>query len=1077
MLKNLLVIGLTQRLLVLLALAGFVFAGLVAFSRLNIEAYPNPAPVILEITAQAPGLSAEEMERYYTIPMEVGLAATPGVDVIRSTSFYGLSFVRVVFKYDVDYYFALTRAAFSLQQNVSLPNNVQPTIQSSSLVGEIFRYEVVGPPRFGLTNLRTIQDWVIERRLLTVEGVVQVNTWGGTTKEFDVEVSLDKLDRYNVTIPQVVAALGNANINVGGRTINFGQQSVNIRGIGLLDDGGEDDLRKGNRVEDIENVVLTQTGGFPITIKDVANVSVGYVPRLGKAGRDVDDDVVAAIVVMNPTLHTNDVLPRIKAEIAKMNVDGTLPPGVKLVPFYDRSGLVSITTATVMHNVLFGCLLIFLIQWIFLGDLRSALIVGINIPFALLFSVIILVLRGEDANLLSLGAVDFGIIVDAAVILVENVYRNLQSGAEKKASLLRRLREGAFGPDPTRGSGSDRGWNDRLRLFFVSGLQVDKSILFSTFIIVAAFIPLFTMEGVEGRIFGPMARTYAYALFGALIATFTVTPCLCSLILPDSLHEAETFVVRMLRRVYSRLLGLTLAHRKTTVALGAISVALAGLAASELGGEFMPTLEEGNLWIRVTMPPTISLEAGMPIVQNIREIIFRHPEVITVVSQHGRPDNGSDAAGFNNAEFFAPLKPFAEWPPGFTKEDLIGQLQKEITAQFTGIGLNFSQYIQDNIEEQLSGVKGANSIKIIGPNLAKLQQIAEEVAKEISGVRGITDVGIYPVLGQPNLNIRVNRQQAARYGLNSGDITMIIQAALGGTNATTILEADRQFAVTVRLSPEYRQNIEAIRKVRVSVPISGGSNAYVPLSELADISLDTGASNIYHESNQRFIPVKFSVRDRDLSGAILEAQERIANAIKLEAGYRIDWAGEYQWLQQAKQRLEIIIPITLGLIFLMLYVLFRSWRDSALALLGIPFSICGGIFALYLTQLPFSISAAIGFISLLGVSVMSAVLLINAHKNFLSEGLSSQDAMFQAAERQMRPILIMTLSACIGLLPAAISTGIGSQIQRPLATVIVGGMTVGPIMLLLVLPALFVIFGPKTLTKKALMGEADDPNE
>lgn len=1068
MLKKLLIIGLTQRLLVLLALAGFGVAGLYAFTHLNIEAYPNPAPVILEITAQAPGLSAEEMERYYTIPMEVGLAATPGVSVIRSTSFYGLSFVRVVFKYDIDYYFALTRAAFSLQQNVSLPNGVQPTIQSSSLVGEVYRYQLVGPPHYGLTNLRTLQDWVIQRRLLTVEGVVQVNTWGGTTKEFEVEVNLDKLDRYNVTIPQVIAAIGNANINVGGRTINFGQQSVNIRGIGLFDSGGEDDLRNGYRVNDIENVVLTQANGAPITIKDIAKVTVGYVPRLGKAGMNTQDDVVAAIVVMNPTMHTNDVLPRIKAEVQKMNVDGTLPPGVKLVPFYDRSGLVGITTATVMHNVLFGCLLIFLIQWTFLGDLRSAIIVGINIPFALLFSIIILVLRGEDANLLSLGAVDFGIIVDAAVILVENVFRNLQAGSAQRTSLLQSLRNGAYGPDPSqpKANSTDATWTDRMRLIFISGAQVDKSILFSTMIIVAAFIPLFAMEGVEGRIFGPMARTYAYALSGALLACFTITPCLCSLLLPDKVHEVETRVVKVLRRVYSRLLGLSLSFRKLTVALGVVAVAVAGLAASRLGSEFMPTLEEGNLWIRVSMPPTISLEAGMPIVQKVREIIYHHPEVISVVSQHGRPDNGSDAAGFNNAEFFAPLKPYADWPAGFTKEDLIEEIRKEVTSKFSGIGLNFSQYIQDNVQEQLSGVKGANSIKIIGPNLSKLQKIAEDVVKEISSVRGITDVGVFPVLGQPNLNIKINRQQAARYGLNAGDMTAVIQAALGGAEATTLLEADRQFAVTVRLAAEYRENIDRIRKIRVGIPTPSGTNAYVPLSELADINLETGASYIYHESNQRYIPVKFSVRDRDLSGAIMEAQERIAKSIKLEPGYRIDWAGEYQWLQQAKQRLAIIIPITLVLVFLMLYVLFKSWRDSFMALLGIPFSICGGIFALYAMNLPFSISAAIGFISLFGVSVMSAVLLINAYKESLAKGLSSVNAMFEAGERQMRPILMMTLSACIGLLPAALSTGIGSQIQRPLATVIVGGMLIGPVMLLLVVPALFVMLGGRNPDNK-----------
>src|SRR5579863_8008166 len=463
MLKGLLTFGLTRRPLVLLGLLVFLAAGLFAFSRLNIEAYPNPAPVILEITAQAPGLSAEEMERYYTIPMEVGLATTPGVDVIRSTSFYGLSFVRVTFRYGVDYYFALTQTAINLQQNVSLPNNVTPTIQGSSLVGEIFRYQVTGPPHFGLTNLRTVQDWIVQRRLLTVPGVVQVNTWGGTTKQYDVDVDLHKLDAYNITLPQIISAIGNANINVGGRTIDIGQQSVNIRGVGLMNSGGATDLTQGYHVADIENVPLGQFKGVPIFVKDVAKVSVGYVPRLGKAGRDHEDDIVAAIVVMNRTLHTNDVLPLVRAEIQKMNTDGSLPPGVKLVPYYDRATLVNVTTATVLHNLIFGCLLIFVIQWVFLGDLRSALIVGANIPFALFFSIIILVLRGEDANLLSVGAVDFGIIVDAAVIVVENIYRTFQSAPDEKRSLLQHLAEGTWGRDPTRLSDfSDApGWTDR----------------------------------------------------------------------------------------------------------------------------------------------------------------------------------------------------------------------------------------------------------------------------------------------------------------------------------------------------------------------------------------------------------------------------------------------------------------------------------------------------------------------------------------------------------------------------------------------------------------------------------------
>ena len=689
MLKGLLVFGLTRRPIVLLCLMVFVGAGLAAFARLNIEAYPNPAPVILEITAQAAGLSAEEMERYYTIPMEVGLAATPGVNVIRSTSFYGLSFVRVVFQYGVDYYFALTQAQISLQQNVSLPNNVTPQIQGTSLVGEIYRYQLTGPPHFGLTNLRTVQDWILQRRLLTVPGVVQVNTWGGTTKEFQVEVNLNKLDAYSVTLPQVLSAVGGANLNVGGRTISFGQQSVNIRGVGLINDGGDADLTQGYRVDDIQNIVLGQSNGVPVLVSDVATVSVGYVPRLGMAGRDKENDVVAAIVIMNRTLHTNDVVARVKAEVERINSDGSLPAGVKLVPFYDRTTLVAVTTNTVLHNLVFGCLLIFFVQWLFLGDLRSAIIVGANIPFALFFSIIILVVRNEDANLLSVGAVDFGIIVDAAVILVENIYRNFQSSPEERESLLQQLAEGKWGPDPTgtlESSAAGQGWTERLRLILISALQIDKAVFFSTAVIVAAFIPLFTMQSVEGQIFSPMARTYGYALVGALIATFTVTPCLASLLLPEHVSEVETLMVRWIRAVYTPVLRWSLTNRKITVALGLLFLIVVGFLGSRLGAEFLPTLEEGNLWIRASMPPTISLEAGSPYVNRMREIILKHPEVITVVSQHGRPDNGSDAAGFFNAEFFVPLKPFEEWPSGMTKDKLIVQLQTEFEQEFTGIG-------------------------------------------------------------------------------------------------------------------------------------------------------------------------------------------------------------------------------------------------------------------------------------------------------------------------------------------------------------------------------------------------------
>ena len=1070
MLRAVLTFALSRRAIIMLGLLVLVGAGLAAFARINIEAYPNPAPVILEITAQAQGLSAEEMERYYTIPMEVGLAATPGVETIRSNTIYGLSFVRVMFRYGIDYYFAYTQAVNSLQQRVNLPNGVQPTIQGASLVGEIYRYQLVGPPHVGLTNLRTLNDWVVIRRLLSVPGVIQVNPWGGTTKTYDVQVNLHKLDAYGVTLPQVLTAIGNANVNVGGRTINIGQQSVNIRGVGLIGGGepeamtvslaradgdarqprGRDGVLRDRKLTDIESVVLgSQSGGIPILVRDVANVSVGHLPRLGKAGRDGDDDVVNGTVVMLRTLHTNEVLPRVEAEIDKINHDGSLPPGVRAVPFYDRSTLVAVTTHTVLHNLIFGVALVFFIQWIFLGNLRSAIIVGANIPFALLFSITILYLMGESANLLSIGAVDFGIIVDSAVILVENVFRNLQTGEGDQFQ----LRRDDVPPEPA------RRWNERYRMIFASALQVDRAILFSTTITLAAFLPLFTMQGVEGQIFRPMARTYAYALAGALISTFTVSPVLSTFLLPAHVSHAETMLVRALRTVYEPVLRWALARRTIVVIIGVASLVVVGLLIPRLGGEFLPHLEEGNLWIRATGPPTISLEAAMPTVTRIRQILKARPEVITVVSQHGRPDDGSDVGGFNNMEFFAPLKPAGAWPRGMTKEKLIDELQTQFATEFPGVAFNFSQYIQDNIEEQLSGVKGANSIKIIGPDLATLESIANQVLAIVQKVGGASDLGVFRVLGQPNLNIRVAREKAARYGLNAGDINNVIQAALGGTEATKVLEGERQFSLIVRLAPEYRDSVDKVRSIKVGLPGSGGPNAYIPLNEIATISLDTGASFIYRERNERYIPIKFSVRGRDLEGAVTDAQARIGRQITLPSGYRIEWAGEFDSLQQARKRLEVIVPISLALILILLYSLFGSVRDSLLALAGIPFAIAGGIVALWVTGLSFSISAAIGFVSLLGISVMNGILVLTYYNEVMQRGgLSSRDGMFHAASQRMRPMLMTALSACIGLVPAAISTGIGSQVQRPLATVVVGGLLIGPLLLLVVFPSLCVVF-------------------
>jgi len=1061
MFKSLIAFCLSRRAIVVVALLLFAGAGFVAFRLLNIEAYPNPTPVILEITAQAPGLSAEEMERYYSRPIEIGLYLTPGIDIIRSTSFYGLSFVRVVFKYGVDYNFAVAQASVAIQQNVSLPGGLVPTIQANSSTGEIYRYQVIGPPHFGLMNLRTVQDWMVARRLLTIPGIAAVNSWGGPTKEFQVQVDPHKLEAYNVTVPQIITALGNANLNVGGREIRIGQQSINIRGVGLIDDGGSDDLTQGYHVADIENVVLNQRNGVPVLVKDVGKVDVGYRPRLGILGRDYDDDIVGAIVVMRRTEQTNVMIPKVKAEIDRLNHDGSLPPGVKVVPYYDRASLVAVTTHTVLHNLIFGCLLVFLIQWIFLGNLRSAIIVGINIPFALFFAIILLVILGESANLLSLGAVDFGIIVDSAVVLVENVFRNFQAGAEQRQTLLQQLRDGHWGPDPTRTllhASSIPGWTDRLRLILISAVQIDKAVLFSALIMVAGFVPLFTMQGVEGQIFGPMARTYGYALAGALIATFTITPVLASILLPEHVKETETIVVRLLRQIYTPALRLALKFRPLTLAISVAFLALCAFVATRLGSEFLPHLEEGNFWIRASMPMTLSLQDGEAAARKMREIMLRHPEVITVVSQHGRPDDGSDASPFSNVELFAPLKPADEWPKGVTKDSLTEQIRKEFDTELSGISFNFSQYIQDNIEEGISGVKGSNSVKIIGPNLEVLTRLADQVRNEIGQVRGVADLGIFPVLGQPNLNIKVDRAKAARYGLNSGDVNAVIQASLGGAVATTVLEGERQFGLVIRYTPEYRDSIEKIRSIKVAYQAPSGTNAYIPLDELATISLDTGAAWIYHEGVQRFIPVKFSVRGRDLGSTVAEAQGRISKNVKLPSGYHLVWAGEFGDLQEAKKRLEIIVPLSLLLIIGLLYAQFNSVRDSLLALAGIPFAVAGGILAVWVTGLNFSVSAAIGFVSLFGVSVMDGILMITFYNQERHHGREPVDAMFHAASIRMRPLLMTALSASLGLLPAAISTGIGSQVQRPLATVIVGGMLIGPFMLLIAVPALRMFF-------------------
>src|SRR5215211_5625177 len=724
MLRHLIAACLSRRLLVMIAYFAFLGLGFAAFTTLNIEAYPDPAPPIIEVIAQNQGQSPEEMERYVTVPIEIAVASTPGLKFIRSNTVYGLSFIRLQFEYGRDYYFVRQQAINRLK-DVSLPAGVQPVISPAGGISEIFRYELKGPPGADLIQLKTLQDWVVERKLRIVPGVSDVLVLGGKTKEFQAEIDLNRMMAHGITLPQIITAISASNTNVGGRTIAMGEQSVNVRGLGVV-----------SSLEDIGNIVLTQHGGVPVLVSDIAKVQIGFTPRLGIAGRDEQTDTIYGIVLMQKFERTMELVTRVRAAVERMNSDGSLPPGVKVAPFYDRGDLVAITVRTVLHNMLFGIALIFLIQWVFLGDLRCALIVASTIPVALFLAVIITVLRGESANLLSIGAIDLGIIVDATVIMVENIFRHLAHhphGAVPSAKLNRILHGAA---------------------------EVDKAILFSVAITIAAFLPLFTMQGVEGQIFGPMARTYAYALIGAVIATFTVTPVISAVLLPARVNEVETFLVRQIRRIYQAVLPRAVHNYRVAALIALLFLIVCGGLGLRLGTEFLPKLEEGNLWIRALLPPTITLEAGMESVARMRSVIASYAPVQTVVSEQGRGEDATDPDGSFVAEFFVPLKPAEQWPRGLTKQEMIKQMSGQLNREFVGVDFTFSQYIQDNIEEAVSGVKGENSVKIFGRDLVDLQRLSKTVKAEIGNVPGVSEPGAFSLLGQPNLVIRIDRAKA-----------------------------------------------------------------------------------------------------------------------------------------------------------------------------------------------------------------------------------------------------------------------------------------------------------------------------
>jgi cobalt-zinc-cadmium resistance protein CzcA len=1036
--------ALRQRAFIVVALALLMAGGLIAFLNLNIEAYPDPVPPLVDVITQSKGLSAEEIERYVTIPIEVQMAGIPHVESIRTISLFGLSDVKLQFTYDFTYDEAQQWVVNRLAQLPNLPNNVQPQVSPWSPVGEIYRYRVVGPPGYSVLDLKTIQDWILERRFKAVPGVIDVTGWGGKTKTYDVAIDLHKLTNLGLTLPQVLQVLGNSNINVGGQTINIGDQSAVVRGVGLI-----------HSMDDIRDTMLSSSNGAPVLLKDVATVTVGNQPRLGIAGQDADNDIVQGTVLMRRGEKSMPTIQRVEEEVAHINESSILPPGVHIERIYDRSDLIQVTTATVIHNMVMGVILIFLVQWLFLGNLRSAIIVATTIPFALFFAILIMTLRGESANLLSVGAIDFGLIVDAAVIMMENIFRHLSEPKSER-----------FVQDvEVQGHGSRL--HGKFAVIANSALQVNRGIFFSAAIIIAGFIPLFTMTGVEGHIFGPMARTYAYAILGGLLATFTVTPALSSYLLPESLKETETFFVRGLRKAFNPVMRIALANRPLTLGLGAIMLGLAALIGTQLGSEFLPHLEEGNLWIRATMPASISLEASDTYVNQMRQLIKSYPEVRTVVSQHGRPDDGTDATGFFNAEFFAPLTPAGAWPDGVDKESLIADMTARLKQRFPGVDFNFSQYIQDNVEEAASGVKGENSVKLFGNDLPTLQKTADSIRAIMAGIPGIEDLAVFNSLGQPTVRIDVDRARAARYGLSPGDVNAVVQAAIGGQSAGNLYESssDRNFPIIVRLSENYRSNFDAIRRITIGAPNPTGSGlVQIPLGDVASVRLVSGASFIYRENQERYIPVKFSVRGRDLGSTVSAAQARIAETLRLPPGYRLEWVGEFGEFQAAVQRLMIIVPLSILLILFLLYANFGSLPDTLLAASAIPMTLVGGIFALFATGTPFSVSAAIGFVALFGIAAMDGILIVTFFNRMTREGLDRATALARTCDIQMRPVMMTCVAACVGLLPAAFSTGIGSQVQKPLALVVVGGMLLAPIFILMVLPVLIAVFsrrGPR----------------
>lgn len=1030
MLEKLITFSLQQRTFVIIASLFLVIAGIISVQNLPIEAFPDVEDVHVGIVTQVPGLAPEEVERVVTLPIEHGMSGVPHLTQMRSVSITGLSVVTLTFSEKTDDYFARQQVLEKLQA-VSLPTGYQPTLAPlTTAVGEIFRFLVDAPKDMPPREIRAIQDWQIIPVLRTVPGVADVTSFGGAVKEYQIKLDPYLLKKYGVSIDQVNQALNNNSSNVGGGLMHRGDESLVVRSLGLY-----------RNLDDISQTVISADKGRPILVSDVGQVAIGDRPRSGIVAFNGRDDVIEGIVLMNKGQNPAKVIDALRIKVDEINTK--LPPGVKITPFYDRTSLINHTVHTVTENMIVGAILVVAILIIFLRNWRAALIVAAIIPLSLLFAFIVMDMRGVSANLISLGAVDFGIIIDSAVVLVE--------------ALMVKLALAKVDEFPHHGTYS---W--RITSLKNTAIEMGRPILFSKVIIILAFLPIFTFQRVEGKIFSPMAFTLSFALLGSILLTLTFVPALMSYLMRRTdMAEKHSDWMHAIQEAYRKIL-LKVANMRFVVIAASIGLLVASIALSPLlGSEFLPKLDEGNIWLTISMPPSTSLEKTKEIERSIRKILTSYKEVNLVVSHVGRPDDGTDPKGPNNIEILADLKPKDTWK--FSNKDaLISDMSAKI-HQIPGIPTNFSQVIQDSVEEALSGVKGEISVKIFGPDLNVLENEADQVVHVLNSIKGATDVAAIRISGNSELDITLDRTKLARYGMSVNDVNASVQTALAGTAASTFYDGDRRFDVSLRLNQEFRDGLDDIDELPIALPNKAGT---IPLSEISDITIKQGASRVAREGVSRIVAIKANLINRDQGSFVKEAMAKVKDQVKLPPGYTMTWGGQFENQQRSMKRLKVIVPLSLMLIFFVLFTAFRSVLNSLLVLLMIPFTLIGGFAGLGLAGLHLSISAAVGFIALAGISVQNGVIMVEQIKHLILEGFTVADAILEGAVVRLRPILMTALMAGLGLLPAALSHGIGSETQRPFAVVIVGGLVTATFFTLLLLPLLFPLFSDEVKGRK-----------